>query len=446
MSDPRVDFIRRLSRRQQIQALQRTLEKSRPEDIAEAIGHSAPGSQRTIWENISNDDQKAAEVLACVNTTEIPDLIRFIDFDQLVRLLQLMEVDDETDIISHLPEEMQNRILAAIQENERTQVEDLLAFSKTSAGGLMHLDVLRLSENSTCREAISHLQSSKNIEMAFYLYVENDSSLLVGVVSLRALLTHPPSTKLKEIMITDLITVTPETDQEDVAKLVSRYDLLALPVVDHTHKLMGIITVDDVVDVIQDVAHRNMMLMAGMNEVHNPLDRNVFRAYRQRFAWLLVTLFGGIGMAELIGLFESSLAAESALALFIPVMLGTGGNVGTQAATIAVRNLATGHTGSLGSFSMILREAKVGALLGISFATVLGGYALIGWWSKPVFAAAIATSITVTVISAAILGMLVPLTLNRMGIDPAVATGPFVTTGIDLIAILIYFGTCGMFL
>jgi magnesium transporter len=151
-------------------------------------------------------------------------------------------------------------------------------------------------------------------------------------------------------------------------------------------------------------------------------------------------------MAMLIGRFSGDLESDAKLALFIPVMLGTGGNVGTQAATIAVRNLATGHTGSLGTMSMLMREAKVGALLGLSFAVFLGGYALLGWWSDPVFALAIAISIITTVISAAILGMLVPLTMDRMGIDPAVATGPFVTTGIDLIAILIYFGTCQVIL
>ena len=144
-------------------SLKRTLAKSRPEDIAEAISHSAPGSQRAIWENISEDDDKAAEVLACLNTLEIPDLVRFIefiDFEQLVRLLQLMEVDDETDIISYLPEEMQEKILSAIQEQERTQVEDLLACPDDSAGGLMHIEVVRLPEESTCRDAITHLQAS----------------------------------------------------------------------------------------------------------------------------------------------------------------------------------------------------------------------------------------------------------------------------------------------
>ena len=245
-------------------------------------------------------------------------------------------------------------------------------------------------------------------------------------------------------MITDLITVTPETHQDEVAKQVSRYDLLALPVVDHDRSLMGIITVDDVVDVIQDMATKNMMLMAGMEE-HSPHERSVLRSFQQRLTWLLITLMGGIGMAELIGVFEDGMKTQAiAMAGFIPVMLGTGGNVGTQAATIAVRNLATGHMGNgINTVSMMFREARVGALLGIAFALFLGGYAYMA--HGPDLSIAVSIAIVATVITAALLGMLVPLTLDRLGIDPAVATGPFVTTGIDLVAILIYFSACGVF-
>ena len=184
--------------------------------------------------------------------------------------------------------------------------------------------------------------------------------------------------------------------------------------------------------------------MAGMDEEHNPNEKNVFRAFQQRLTWLLLTLFGGIGMAELIGVFEESLAAQAALASFIPVMLGTGGNVGTQAATIAVRNIATGQLSSGWSWDMLGREARVGTLLGLAFALILGGYTILRYDVR--LGAAIAISTISTVVCAALLGMLVPMTLHRMKVDPAVATGPFVTTVIDLIALLIYFSTCTLIL
>ena len=217
-----------------------------------------------------------------------------------------------------------------------------------------------------------------------------------------------------------------------------------MPVVDDHRKLLGIITVDDVMDVIWEMHENKLMLMAGMNEEHNPHERNVFKAFQQRLTWLLITLFGGIGMAELIGIFEQILSAKAALAAFIPVMLGTGGNVGTQAATIAVRNLALDKAFVFSTMSMLWREIKVGTLLGLSFGIILGGYAAIRF--EPLMGLAISLSTLSTVVCAALLGMMVPLTLSRLEVDPAVATGPFVTTSIDLLAILIYFSTCVMIL
>ena len=439
----KIDILRRLARKQ-TSALSRALQKTRPPDIAEALVYSAPHEQRFMWEAIGDDDQLAAEVLANMPENALPGFVRVVEFEQLVRLLHIMEVDDEADIIDALPEEMQEKVLQALQEDDRTQLEDILSYDPNTAGGLMHVDVVRINENSSCRDAIKLLQTQANVEMAFYLYIETDNEQLVGVLSLRRLLLHPPSTLLKSIMITDLVTVAASASQEEVAGIVQRYDIIALPVVDDHRKLLGIITVDDVMDVIWEMHENQLMLMAGMNEEHNPHERNVFKAFQQRLTWLLITLFGGIGMAELIGVFEQSLSAKAALASFIPVMLGTGGNVGTQAATIAVRNLALDKAFVFSTISMLWREIKVGTLLGLSFGIILGGYAAIRF--DPLMGVAISLATLSTVVCAALLGMMVPLTLSRFKVDPAVATGPFVTTSIDLLAILIYFSTCVMIL
>jgi magnesium transporter len=439
MLNERIDIIRRLARKE-APSLGRALAKTRAPDIAEAISYSAPHVQRFIWEKLTKDDDTAADVLSCIEEDSLPEFVRYIDFDQLVRLLHIMEVDDEADIIETLPKELQKKILEALKEDDRTQVEDILAYPTGSAGGLMHVDVVRINENKTCRDAIKLLQSYENVEMAFYLYIETDNHQLTGVLSLRRLLLHPPSTVLNTIMITDLVTVSPMTTEEEVANIVQRYDIIALPVVDENRTLLGIITVDDVVDVIWEAHENQMMKMAGMADEYNPNEKNVWRAFQQRLTWLLITLFGGVGMAELIVVFEPSLSKEAALASFIPVMLGTGGNVGTQAATIAVRNLAVDKAAVISSVSMLFREAKVGILLGLAFGVILGGYASLRF--EPLLGLAIFISTLSTVFCAALLGMMVPITLHRLKIDPAVATGPFVTTSIDLIAILIYFSTC----
>ena len=444
MADPRIDVIRRLARREAWPALRRTLQKSRSEDIAAAVDHLPPSLQRRVVKDVG-EDEKTAEIISLISGSTLQSVLSVFPFEQLLALLAFLPVDDEADVISALPEPLQRRVLAAIKGEEKEQVEDLLSWPEDSAGGLMHPAPFRLQSELTCRDAISALQDADDLEMVFYLYVENSMDQLVGVTSLRALLTHPPSTTLEDLVTTELISVAPETDQEEVARVVSRYDLLAIPVLDPDRRMLGIITIDDIVDVIKEEAAEDMMLMAGVGDDLTSHTQSVFSSFKQRLTWLMITLFGGIGMAELIGLFEESLQAQAVLAGFIPVMLGTGGNVGTQAATIAVRNIATGHVGSFGTLPMLYREARVGTLLGFSFAVVLGGYALLRWM-EPRLGLAIGAALIIIVICAATLGMLVPITLNRLDIDPAVATGPFVTTIIDLIAILIYFSICGLIL
>jgi len=445
MPENRVEIIRRLARRGAVAPLQRALKKSRGVDVAGAIGHLAPNQMRLVMSSLP-DDEMAAEVLWRVEPPDLPVLIADMPFERLVALLNRMDVDDEADVIDLLPDELRQRVLEAIRSRDKVLVEDILGWPEDSAGGIMQPIAFKLHQDQTCRDAIVALHEQQHeLETVFYLYVENDVDQLVGVASLRALLTHPPSTTLKEIMATDVISAAPETDQEEVARLVSRYDLLALPVIDVDRHLMGIITIDDVVDVIKEEAIEDMLLMAGVGDELEPYG-GVFASARQRFMWLIVTLVGGIAMAELIGRFELVLSKEAVLAGFIPVMLGMGGNVGIQAATVAVRNIATGAHGKTSLAATLFRETRVGFLLGLGFAVTLGGYALLRWMDTPLLAAAIAVSITATVVAAAALGTMIPLTLNRLGVDPAIATGPFVTTSIDVLAILIYFSTAVLIL
>jgi len=441
MADTRVEIIRRLARKGAGAALHRALTKTRAEDIARAITHLAPEQQRLVMGHIE-DEAKGSDILTALEETDLVELAQSLPFDRLIAMLEQMEVDDEADIIDLLPEELRQRVLDTIKDQDKEMVEDLLSWPEDSAGGIMQPMAFRLNEDLTCRDAIKALHDQHDqLEMVFYLYVENEADHLVGVTSLRALLTHSPSTPLSAIMSSDIISVAPSTDQEEVARIVSRYDLLAIPVVDEHRRMLGIITIDDVVDVIKEEAVEDMLLMAGVGDELQS-GATAFQAARQRLIWLSVTLIGGIGMAELIGIFEDVLASKAILAGFIPVMLGMGGNVGIQAATIAVRDIATGHTDTRGVGYVLFREVKVGLLLGLVFAVVLGGYASIRWMNEiPLMGVAIAISISATVISSAALGTSVPITLNRLGIDPAVATGPFVTTGIDVVAILIYFST-----
>ena len=434
----RVEAIRRLTRRGAAGPLSRVLEKSRIEDVAAALTHLTPAEQRRLFRQVT-DDESAAQLLVEIGEFDLKNLVQDLSVERLVSLLDYLPVDDETDIIAVLPDEMREQVLKRIQRDDRAQVEELLTYPEDSAGGIMSPVAFKMHEDSSCREAIEALQEAENLETVFYLYLQNDGENLVGVTSLRSLLTHSPNTRLGDLMTTDVIAVTPEVDQEEVARIVSRYDMLAVPVVDEHRRMLGIVTVDDVIDVIHEEAAEDMLLMAGLRE-EGESERGVIVAARQRMLWLFVTLFGGIAMAEVIGAFESSMIAKPVLAGFIPVMMGMGGNVGIQAATIAVRNIATGQSQGISASAMLFREVRVGFVMGLVFALILGVY---GWVTADVdLGMAIAVSIVTTVAAAASFGLLVPVTLNRMGVDPAVATGPFVTTGIDVVAIVIYFTTC----
>lgn len=439
MIDTRVDVIRRLARRGAGSALSRSLGKIRPEDIAVAISHLAPAEQRLVFSHIE-DDAVAADVLARVEESDLHRLVRDLDFKRLVTLLEDMEVDDEADVIARLPSDLRERVLEAITKSDKEAVEDILAWPEDSAGGIMQPVAFRTTADQTCRDAINQLhEQTADLEMVFYLYVENDAEQLVGVCSLRDLLTHPPSTPLSEIMTKEVITVAPETDQEEVARIVSRYDLLAVPVVDDQRHLLGIVTVDDVVDVIKEEAIEDMMLMAGVGDSLEANVRSPLRAARTRVRFLLITLATGVMISQIIGHFDDALHRNIVLAGFMPVVMGMGGNVGSQASTIMVRNLALGQvTLEDGPASHLWREGRVGILLGAFFGLLLATFIQIRYGNWYV-SLAIGASIELALVNAACMGTIIPLVLQRLRIDPAVATGPFASTSIDLITVLIYF-------
>lgn len=434
----RVDTIRRLARRGAIRPLVRVLEKSRAEDLAHALVGLTPVEQRLVFNNIK-DNETAAELLTGLGEGDLETIVKAIPLERLVELLELMEYDDETDVISILPADIRTQVMKRIRSEELEQVEELLSYPEDSAGGIMAPVMFKVGEDSTCRQAIEALQQAEEVESVFYLYIENDANQLVGVTSLRNLLTHSPSTALSEFMTTEIMTVTPDVDQEEVAKIVSRYDLLAIPVVDEHRKLLGIITVDDVIDVIREEAAEDMMLMVGVHGGNISDVTGVLQAVKERWAWLLLTLFGGIGAAELTMVWEDSLAKWAVLAGFLPVVLGMGGNVGSQAATITVRGIALGRVHPRNLIKEVWKESRVGMLLGGGYGLLLGIYCFLRFPEHALLGVGVGISILAAMSTAAIAGTVVPLTLESFKVDPAVATTPFVTTLMDNLGVIIYF-------
>jgi magnesium transporter len=439
----RVDAIRRLARRRATKPLQKAVEKCSALDVAEAADHLTRPETLFLIDQLS--DNMGGVVLLELREADLQLVSREFSLERLTRWLEAMEPDDEADLVGRLPDTLRERLLSRLEAAEREDVEDLLAWPEDSAGGIMSPVVFRIQEDTTCRDAIEAFQEQADVEMIFYLYIENDQGQLVGVTSLRNLLINSPSTHLRDFMTSDVMTVTPETDQEDVANLAARYDLLAVPVADESRKLLGIVTIDDVLDVIAEEAAEDMMAMAGVSEGADPYGETALDAVRSRGRWLVVTLVAGLVMAEVINHFENTLAQNAMLAGFIPVVMGLSGNVGIQAATITVRNLATGRVSpGVGVGALLWKESRTGMLMGLGFGLALATWGFLrypGWQ----VGGAVGASIAMTLVSAAVLGSAIPLSLNRFGIDPAVATGPFVTTLVDLIAIGVYFTVCTTF-
>lgn len=440
-------ILRRLVRREAGPALRKVLHRTRAEDIAAVIENLTWTEQRRLYQAVEDRD-KAAEILAMLPEDSIRRVTNEMTEEFVADLLDRLEADDATDVVSALADDVRARVLAGMNHEDQTELAALLEWPADSAGGIMSTEFMAMPDTATCGEAIRTIQRTHDeIANAHYVYVLGDDGQLKGVASLRQLVVHPPNTPLVAVMTRDAIMVRPQDDQEEVARYVARYDLLAIPVVDDHGRLLGIVTVDDVVDVIREEAAEDMYKMAGLSDAIDPsVGASVFTQVWQRAGWLLATIGGGILAAEIIGTYEATLARVAVLAGFIPVIMGMGGNVGIQSATVAVRGLATGHVQLGGALAFVWREVRVGFLLGILYGALLAVYGLVRYPDRPLIGVSIGVSIFSAITGAALFGAGIPVFLSRLRIDPAVATGPMVTTLVDLIAILVYFNIARMLL
>jgi magnesium transporter len=438
-----LESLRRLLRRNAHPRVAHILAKSRSEDIASVMRFLDEHQRQQLFELLPSDEARA-DMLSELDAHIFAELARGRSAEQMARVINHMSVDDQAHLLSALTDELRAELLVALQRalnpEEVRELEELLHYERDSAGGIMSTDFFALTEETTCAQAIEALQSAQDVEMAFYIYVVNAEMHLCGVVSLRELVTNPPQRTLAEIRTADVISVKLNYDQEEVAQLAARYNLLALPVVDEHNKLVGIITIDDVIDVIREEATEDILKMAGADESAFE-DSSVWPNFITRAPWLFATWLGGLAASVLIGVFEHQLEKNVALAAFIPIVLGMGGNVGTQTATIMVRGLATGRVVYGLGLNYLVRELGVGALLGVFYGLLLALYAVVRYYSTGGMPLGLTVGVSVwaSMVAAAVVGASTPLMFHRLKIDPAVATGPLVTTAVDVLGILVYF-------
>lgn len=421
-------------------AIAAILAPSAPVDVGELLSNLETEEIIAVLSYLPTD--VTGEVITYLDPDLAPEIFAALGEDKGSAVLDTMYNDDVADILGELEPEEQNELLEMMEADDAEDVRELMVYPEDTAGSIMTTEFVALNQNVTAEEAIQKLRAeAPSAETVYYVYVTNDDEELVGVLSLRDLIVTPPNWPVEHIMHTRVKYVTDYTDQEEVASMVSRYDIMAVPVTDKDHHLVGIITVDDILDVIEEEATEDVLRMAGSNE--DELDEDdtfgekIVKAVKARLPWLLITLVGGFVSGFIMNNIEESLEAVVALAYFIPLLLGLGGNVGTQSSTVTVRGISTGQVDSSRIFLNVLRESCVGLIAGLCCAVVLCVVAY--FWLKS-FALSILVGITLlcNMFLSAFIGTFVPLVLKRMGIDPAVASAPFISTGIDIIGLLIY--------
>jgi magnesium transporter len=432
-----VDSVKRLLRRGATSHLSKIVNKAHAADLSVLFRSLSLAEQRKLFNMIADVVQKGI-LFSELDEDTFQDLIEEMRIEDIVHILESMPADDVADIIGRLPEERSKTILEKMQKAESEEVEGLLRYDDDTAGGIMVPDFIALKEDATAGQAIASLQKEhSDVEMPFYLYVVDEYGKLVGVSSLRQLVVVPPGTQLKDFMATDVVSVQTDMDQEEVARIVARYDILAVPVVDGTNRLVGIVTVDDVIDIIRKEATEDILKMAGAGEEFVE-TKSILKSTRIRLPWLFASCIGGIVAFFIIGKFEDSLLKFAYLAAFIPVIMGMGGNIGTQSSTIVVRGLATGRLSARDIWPVVLKELSIGVILGLVYGLLIGSVAQFRY-SMLMLALAVTLAVISSMSIAALVGSLVPMGFARVNIDPAVATGPLVTTAIDIISVSFYF-------
>ncbi|MGK0553745.1 magnesium transporter [Macrococcus capreoli] len=414
-------------------------------DQGEYFSETSEANRQIMYQFLS--PQEIAELL---ETTELDDaeydeIFDAMDARYASSMIQEMSLDNAVDILKTLHKTKLASLLTLMQQSTAEEIKALIHYEEDTAGGLMTTEYISVDANSTVREAMIQLKAqAPQAETIYYIFVLNEQKQLVGVLSLRDLIVAENDEYIEEIMYERVISVNVADDQEDVANVMKDYDLLALPVVDYQNHLLGIITIDDIIDVMDEEASEDYSKLAGVSDIDST-DDSIFATARKRLPWLLALTVMGMITASILGQFEDTLSKVALLAAFIPLIGGMAGNSGTQSLAVVVRGISTGEIDEQSKFKLALREAGSGFITGLSCAIMLFIIICV-LYRQPVLGLIVCFSLTIAMTVATLAGAMVPLMMHRLKIDPAVASGPFISTTNDIISMLIYFGLATTFM
>ncbi|MCD7976792.1 MAG: magnesium transporter [Tannerellaceae bacterium] len=408
-----------------------------PADIAEL--YQDLNLEEAIYLYLLMDGEKAADVLMELDDEDRGKLLKELPNELIAkRFVDNMDTDDAVDLMRGLDEDTQEEILSHIEDVEQAgDIVDLLKYDEDTAGGLMGTEMIVVNENWSMPRCIDEMRvQAEEMDEIYYVYVVDDDGRLRGVLPLKRMITNPSVSKIKHVMKKDPISVRDDDSIEEVAQIIGKYDLVAIPVLDSIGRLVGRITIDDVMDEMQEQHERDYQLASGISQDIETSD-NVFLQTAARLPWLVIGMIGGIGNSIILGNFESNFASNPKMALFIPLIGGTGGNVGIQSSAIVVQGLANNSLKPENIVPQILKESVVALINASIISLIVFTYNFFMLGDRGI-TASVSLSLFAVVMFASIFGTVVPITLEKLKIDPALATGPFITITNDIIGMMIY--------
>jgi magnesium transporter len=407
-----------------------------PADVADLLSRLDPDRRRVVIEVIRT--RFDPEILPYLDEAVREDVFAVLGTSDVAAALAELDSDDAVDLMTDLDEEERRRLLAAVPAAERVVLEQGLTFPESSAGRLMQREVVAVPAHWTVGQTIDFMRTEAELPEAFQeIYVVSSGNRLDGVIPLARLLRAKRPIRVADILSTEMHPVPPTADQDEVAQMFRRYGLVSTPVVDEAGQLLGRITVDDVVDVIDEEAEEDLLKLGGVSE--SDIASGLLATARSRFVWLLVNLFTAFVAASVIALFEDTIAQVVALAVLAPIVASMGGNAGTQSLTVAVRALAMREIGRANAARVVAKEVVLGLVNGTLFGLAVGLVAW-AWFGKPMLGVVIGLALILNLMAAGLAGMAIPLALQRLGVDPAVASGVFLTTVTDVVGFFSFLG------
>ncbi|MBR7135119.1 MAG: magnesium transporter [Bacteroidaceae bacterium] len=438
MAKEYIDTLKELISNKDSVLLQESLSKLHPADIAEICSELDIEEARFLYRQL--DNEKAADALTEMDEDLRKELLEELPSEAIAkRYVNYMDADDAVEIIRDMDEEQKEEVLAHITDIEQAgDIVDLLQYDKDTAGGLMSTEMVVVNENWSMPECLKEMRrQAEDLDDIYYIYVVDDDERLRGLFPLKKMVTSPSVSKVKHVMSTDVVSVDVDTPIEEIAPLIEKYNLVAIPVVDKINRLVGQITVDDVMDEVREQTEHDQRDAAGLTQDVES-DDSVFFQTRARLPWLIIGMLGGIGSSMLLDCFSTTLGAHPEMALFIPLLAGMGGNVGVQSSAIAVQGLANNSLNPHHIFRHILKELAVALVNAAILSVIMYIYNMLVHGQTDIVTFAVPLSLFVVVMFASAFGALIPLVLERMNINPAVATGPFIQIINDLSGMTFY--------